>query len=202
MADNACMTEKIADKLTGSMVTKGLIDKEDQAIYAYNIRVMTEQITAFLLLILIGILTGSLTGSLVFLGVFFALRRCTGGYHCSSFVGCLLLSVITMIPTFLSGGITDCVTPWYYMLLLPSSAFIFMTGAVNHPSMDWSGEELDLAASHARRTLLTVLSVLILLFIAGAGTVLTFCLSRGIVLDAVSIIFAKISKQEVRHYEQ
>ena len=195
------MTEKISQRLTVAMYRHGLITEDEQDIYAYTLLVMTEQLFAMILTTVTAVMTGSVIYVFTFTGTFFLLRKSSGGYHCNTYPGCLFLSAVTLIPSVLAPLFSGFVMPWYLLTVFASAIFIICTGSVNHPSMDWSSEEWFAASRATRRTLLAILAVIILLLSANIGYEIIFCLSRGIVLDAVSILLAKIFRQEVRPNE-
>jgi len=96
--------KKIADfaeKISNSMVDRGIVQKEDAQLYRYGIENGITVAGNLLASILFGIVTGRLGVVLVFLLFYSTLRTYSGGVHCRSKVGCFILSMmILLVPVF------------------------------------------------------------------------------------------------------
>lgn len=89
------------EKLCGRMVEKGIVKKEDAALYSYGMTNGIIMLGNLLTAVLIGILTGRLEIILVFLLFYASLRTYSGGYHLESKFGCYLCSsLILLIPVY------------------------------------------------------------------------------------------------------
>ena len=90
-------SKKISDK----MVIRGIVQKEDVALYQYGIENGIVVAGNLLASILFGVLTGRLGVVLVFLLFYSLLRTYSGGVHCKSKIGCFALSMLILcVPVF------------------------------------------------------------------------------------------------------
>lgn len=93
--------EDFAEKISNSMVDRGIVKKEDVQLYQYGIENGITVAGNLLASILFGIVTGRLGVVLVFLLFYGTLRTYSGGVHCKSKVGCFVLSMmILLVPVF------------------------------------------------------------------------------------------------------
>ena len=91
------LSKKISDK----MVSRGIVQKEDVALYQYGIENGIVVAINLLASILFGVLTGRLGVVLVFLLFYSILRTYSGGVHCKSKIGCFVLSMLILcVPIF------------------------------------------------------------------------------------------------------
>ena len=90
-----------AEKISKSMVDRGIVQKEDVQLYRYGIENGITVAGNLLASILFGIVTGRLGVVLVFLLFYSTLRTYSGGVHCKSKLGCFILSMmILLVPVF------------------------------------------------------------------------------------------------------
>lgn len=83
------------------MVDRGIVQKEDAALYQYGIENGITVAGNLLASVLFGVLTGRLGIVLVFLLFYGTLRTYSGGVHCKSKLGCFILSMlILLVPVF------------------------------------------------------------------------------------------------------
>lgn len=83
------------------MVDRGIVQKEDAALYQYGIENGITVAGNLLASVLFGILTGRLGIVLVFLLFYSTLRTYSGGVHCKSKLDCFILSMlILLVPVF------------------------------------------------------------------------------------------------------
>ena len=91
------LSKKVSDK----MVSRGIVQKEDVALYQYGIENGIVVAGNLLASILFGVLTGRLGVVLVFLLFYSLLRTYSGGIHCKSKFGCFALSMLILcVPVF------------------------------------------------------------------------------------------------------
>ena len=68
---------------------------------------------------------------------------------------------------------------------------IFLVGAINHPNMGWSDEELSKAKRSSRIKILILLILLFILDFLGIEKVYLYCFSMGIVQCSISLVIVK-----------
>lgn len=81
-----------------------LFDESDaypMEIYVYGIELLISSLISTFLIIAVGIITHSLWESIIYLALFSLIRFYTGGYHCMSYLGCNILSVLSYIFSFI-----------------------------------------------------------------------------------------------------
>lgn len=87
--------------ISDKMVDRGIVQKEDAALYQYGIENGITVAGNLLASVLFGVLTGRLGVVLVFLLFYSTLRTYSGGVHCKSKLGCFILSMlILLVPVF------------------------------------------------------------------------------------------------------
>ena len=83
------------------LLDKGIIEEDDIQIYLYGIKGGITIIVNILTTLLIGWITGKMLEVIIFSLFLASLRSYSGGYHCSTKVGCFWLSsVVTAISAF------------------------------------------------------------------------------------------------------
>ena len=83
------------------LLDKGIIEAEDIQIYLYGIKGGITIIVNILTTLLIGWITGKMLEVIIFSLFLASLRSYSGGYHCSTKVGCFWMSsVVTAISAF------------------------------------------------------------------------------------------------------
>ena len=92
---------EFAGKISGKLVHKGIVPKEDADLYQYGIENGITVAGNLLASVIFGIVTGRLGVVLVFLLFYSVLRSFSGGVHCKSKAGCFCLSMaILLIPVY------------------------------------------------------------------------------------------------------
>ncbi len=82
-----------------------------------------------------------------------------------------------------------------------SSLIILIFGTVNHPNLDLNERELALNKRKARLVVTFELSVILLAILMHVRSEYVFYMSMGITVNAISMIVAKLSGQEVTTHE-
>lgn len=83
------------------LLDKGIIEEDDIQIYLYGIKGGITIIVNILTTLLIGLFTGKMLEVIIFSLFLASLRSYSGGYHCSTKVGCFWLSsIVTAISAF------------------------------------------------------------------------------------------------------
>ena len=82
-----------------------------------------------------------------------------------------------------------------------SSLIILIFGTVNHPNLALNERELVLNKRKARLVVIFELSVILLAMLMHVRSEYVFYMSMGITVNAISMIAAKLSGQEVTTHE-
>lgn len=87
---------KLFEKITGSLVQNGNIQKEDETVYQYALKSVLILGGNVLLSLLIGVYMGVPGYCILFLAALIPLRSDAGGYHASNLIICYLLSFVSL----------------------------------------------------------------------------------------------------------
>ncbi len=181
---------KQIDSLVDACIYKGYITQDQAPWLRYGIE---KRITTFLIsipMLIIGSLISSPVMAASFFVSFYLLRTRTNGIHAKSFGGCFVLSIFAVVffleilPRLLNNVVA-------IILLTMSSFSIFMLAPYNHPNMHLSSEELVICARSAKKRLVTLILVLIVMGLFQLNQLATGIL-LGIVMVAVTLNFAYI----------
>lgn len=95
------VTERLAGKITGIFISRGIIAEEDADLYKYGIESGISVTGNFLASLIFGLVTGRLGNVLAFLFFYGMLRSYSGGMHCKSRTGCFVMSILILfIPAY------------------------------------------------------------------------------------------------------
>lgn len=166
--------------------------------YEYVIEIMAERLLSLASMFVIAIALGKIVPALLFLGFFLVLRRHTGGYHANSFILCYVESLAIFTVIMILG---DRIAYSYPILVVStlgiSFVLILFVGTINHPKINFSVSELRESKKSSRYVLILELFIILSLNAIGASERCLSFMSWGIILCAISIVAAKITKQEV-----
>lgn len=197
------MLHKIACKLTNLVLKYEQGDAEDKEIYIYGFEVIVGKGITYIILILLGIVLGGILEMIIFISFAMLLRGYTGGYHLNNSLGCIVSTVtVSIISTFIAKSIdiqiASILIPF---LLILSMICIFVLAPINHPNLQLTNQERKKCRSFSRRYLVLELIFVLLLLICNTeeSIVISACLS--IIFVAITMIIAKIIKQEVTYNE-
>lgn len=74
-----------------------VVDKDEVEIVLYGLKIIASHIVTVLVVLITGLLLRSMDIAVIYLTVLFLLRRNVGGYHCKTYMGCLLTTNITFM---------------------------------------------------------------------------------------------------------
>ena len=190
--------KQIAEKIARRMIDAGIIQKEKYLAYSYSIQMFLEKMTGMLIIMLLSVLLGRVVEVSIFFFFFANIRKYAGGFHCKTFLSCLILSVVSVL------GLSCFVCPillrnnkWSVVCVALSLLVILVVGAVNHPNMDWNFEEYQRAKRMARIHIIFETAVIMFCYIL--GTKYLSYMSMGVVFSAITLLLARITRQEVEN---
>ncbi len=149
-------------------------------------------------IILLGIYFQKIIPTFFFLVFLLEIKKRSGGYHVDKFITCFLVTigiysifVILLLPIMLQAiNVT-------YAILAVSIIILEIIGAVNHPNMNWNIEEYK-RSKKMSRTVVALEGIVIICFIyLGVCLELIVFMAFAVILSALLLLLAKISKQEV-----
>lgn len=189
------MLEMASRMVISRMIDNGIISEEERATYIYNLQVILESIVGHAILLVIAAILGHFYEVLVFLFSFDLLRRSTGGFHCKTNIGCITLSVLICTIVVVLQHYIDASNLYYQSGVILSMIFVFLTGAVNHPDMDWTLDELRVAKRRTRIIIVVLLFLFSVLNFLKIESRYFYFFSMGIVQCAISLGLAKLLKK-------
>jgi len=189
------MIENTCNKIVGRMITNGIISADECALYSYHIQVMLEAIVGHVIILTSAFILGYFVEVLLFLFSFGVLRGSTSGYHCKTSVGCVLLSslscaIVVGLQNFALSHIL-----YYQGGLIISMIIIILVGAINHPDMEWSDDELKSAQRSARIKVVFLLILLSVLNYLGIEKIYLYYLGMGVVQCSISLVIVKFKRK-------
>lgn len=179
-----------------------LIDFDDIDFAAYYFENGILKVIGCFLTVIVAVITDSFPGLMVFYVFYSMLRKYSGGFHCSTQLRCLLLSAITLfVIVIVKTALFDNINYFCGGVHMLSSLIILIFGTVNHPNLDLNERELALNKRKARLVVTFELSVILLAILMHVRSEYVFYMSMGITVNAISMIVAKLSGQEVTTHE-
>ena len=189
------IVENTSDKIVKRMLKHDIIDDKESAIYSYHIQVILEAAVGHAILLSLASLTGHFIEILLFLLSFDILRGSTSGYHCKTNVGCLILSTIACSTVVLLENLALSHILYCQGGVIMSMIFIILVGAVNHPNMGWSDEELKAAKKSSRVKILVLFLFLSVLDCLGIEKRYLYCFGMGIIQCSISLVLVHFSRK-------
>lgn len=101
------MESKLATMLCNRLLSQGAIDEEYKEVYVYGLELVLSFVFSTTVILLAGTLLNALDIAIIFLTIFIALRRFTGGYHAPTYLRCKLTTIgiyitVTILCTYLT----------------------------------------------------------------------------------------------------
>lgn len=183
---------KCIGALVDVCVARGYITQDEAPWLYYGIEKRVTTILISIPMLIIGSLVSTPAMSIAFYISFCSLRTRTNGLHAKTLAGCFILSIISEI-FFL--GILPCILndTVAISLLVLSIISIFILAPYNHPNMALSVEESTVCAKNAKKQLLILSLLLIILQKMQLKQFVTGIL-LGIVMAALTLVLAYILK--------
>ena len=172
------------------MIIHHLINCDERSLYVYHFQVMTEFVLGHALLMIFSFVTGHFADMIILLLSFDMLRQSTGGFHCKTNIGCVITSFSACSLIFLIQNYISSIGILYQTGGLLSMIFIFCAGAVNHPDLHWSEDELNAAKKRTRKTVLLFIILQIVAVYVGLNERYIYYFDAGIILCAVFLVLA------------
>jgi len=114
--------QRIGQKLTEYIFSKGLIQEEEKEIYDFGFQAALESAAGIGISIFLAALCGMVVEGILFYAIFIPLRSYAGGLHLKHFSACLIFSCLTHLSVLiLSRYLSLSVTGAFFMTIL----FIF-----------------------------------------------------------------------------
>lgn len=169
--------------LSKQCVYHDIIEKDlfDWCVYS-----MEKRITSFLsklLLLLVGFLLFGAIQSITFTICFFLLRKYTNGYHASTYLGCLLLSIFVEIICLILAQLL----PYQIAIITVclSDILIIVRAPNNNTKIHFDAAEIIALKAKIRKCLLLMNCIYIVMIVLQVP--LSNCIAMALLADAVSL---------------
>ena len=181
------------------------VAKEWKEAHVYYTELLLETILTFTVLLFLSFLLGCAAEALIFSLLFMWFRGNTGGYHTKNAGICMVMTILVSLCASLSAV--------YYPRHIMSSHFIisisilfslpviFLFAPINHPSLSLTEEEAKQCRRTSRRLTVVCTILLITLSIFKMQEQLLISASLAVLTTALSVLIARILKQEVSKNE-
>ena len=193
---------KYSERICHQLASEGMITKEDIPLCAYNLQVFIERTIVFAFIFMISAFRGYLIEVVVFVISFASIRKYSGGYHCKSFLGCLFVSVITIVLSVPMVAFFKSYVFLYWGVLIVSSLIIIKTGSLGDPESDLTEEDRKMVRRFGRLLCTLMLSLALLTFNMYPMQHLSFYIGTGVIQVSIYLIITIILHKEDSHYEE
>lgn len=104
--------EELCATFSGKLVENGVIEKENEDIYAYGLEVMLSTVFDVLLTLAIGLIFNKLSEVAIYFVTLVCIRKFTGGYHAKTYLGCKTVFAATIfVVLYTSNFLESAITP-------------------------------------------------------------------------------------------
>lgn len=192
------MIHRLSHNTAYVLLNHQLICKDDIEHATFFVENCYLKIISFVVTIVISVVTGSFPGLMLFYVFYSMIRRHSGGFHCKTQAGCLLLSVVVLLVVVATKPIAlDIVKDIFWWVLMISALIILLIGTVNHPNLNLTKEELNVSKRKARLVTVLEISFIVLSIFLHIQSEYIFYMFIGIAVNAISMIVSKLIGQEV-----
>lgn len=130
---------KLTEYLTNSLFREGIISEEDKEVVQYGLEGLFGNLSGITLIMAIGIGFGHIWEA-IFLWVFwFFLRKNAGGFHAKTKVGCMMISTVILILSFMIFTLFRSTVTFYGICAFISGGIIWLMAPIDN-----SIKQLDL----------------------------------------------------------
>ena len=157
--------ERVAEKLTNYIVSKGAISKADYELYKYGFQTGMEMLVCVATGLLVAVQMGMFGEGVLFFLLFFSLRSYVGGIHMDSFKACYLLSCIVQIGVLLFGKYVPLTKNIAFIVSVCQMMFIYFINPVENDNRPVDYKQKIFFAKRIKCTLIGITLCTIVLYI-------------------------------------
>lgn len=196
------MIHRFAKKSAQYFTSNGLIKKSkyEWCIYAIEKRLIS--LSAISSMLLLGSLIYGWISTVIFIVTFQMLRKNTGGYHANNNTKCFFLSNIILLVSLQGIKWTKSLYEVQVIMLLVSILTLLTLAPVNHPNMHFTSEELAMNKQKVFQKLALAVATIVASKIALDGLGVYQSIIMGLFSVSITVIIAKLTRQEVKQYEK
>ena len=193
---------KHTNRLCKQLAAEGMIENDEIPICSYNLQVFVEKTIAFAMIYTVAALLGYLLEVVVFTLPFASIRKYSGRYHCKTFIGCLIVSVITIMLSVPMVAVFDGNNMLYFILLAVSSTIILFIGSMGDPESDYSIDIQNRIKRFGRLMCLLSVAIALLFFFIDSTQHISLYIGSSVIQVAFYLIIAEIKHKEGFQHEE
>ena len=192
------MFENIADDLSIMLAERKIIKPENREFYFYGLQLAISKLFFFLVILAISLFTKTFLVSMVFVFMYSAIRRYSGGHHCSSEESCFIVSILLYLIMILFYDVDMLEGKLFLCISATISVVILMIfSPIEHKNKPLSADERK-KYGIISKIIAVVLSAVMCFSLRLNLNQLFYSSSYALTADAVLILFAL---KEVKHSE-
>lgn len=197
------MMHTLAIKVAEYLIKNEVVKEEYQESYIYGLEIIMEKLATYSVLLVLALYFKLLIPSILFVAFFVVLRGYTGGFHANTYVGCFTGTIVMYL------SCSQIIAPFLmkekiiiFLSLAIAGMLIFLLAPINHPNLNMDSDEIKKCRRGIRFVLVFELMFIIGEIFGKVNEVYIVLPCLGIVMCAILLGFAKITKQEVKVYEE
>lgn len=195
------LIHKIAVSFVKNAIKFSICKESEYDTYVYGFELFLGQSITCLLLTFIGMAMQCVFLMTVYVFFLIMLRGQSGGHHAKTHLRCIVTTcLVSIIAVSIAKMIPVEKSAYIYPILGVAAIYIAFMAPINHINLDLSQYELTCSRKYARQVLAIEIITISVLFILNI-TAPAMSASLAIITVAASMIFAKISKQEIKDKE-
>lgn len=192
------MEHIMSEKICKYLLSINVISQELFDIYIYGMELLLSFIINTVIILLIGIVSGKILPTLIFLILFVAVRRFTGGFHANTYLKCKIITVGTYIAVL-------CLSSLYYpptvikmLCYLAGILLIALFGPIENPNkpLDDNEKKLYKILSLIVFVILALLSLVFENYVSSLCNTAFYTLTAIIALMIIPILKKETLKNE------
>ncbi len=196
------MLLKFANNITSFFISKGFLQQNKYDWYVYTIQRRVSSIGGSIILLIAGFIFLGFVETIVLLQSISFIKRRSSGYHATSMSKCWTLSLLTLFANSIIINyipINTFSSTIFLFVLLICNIIIFQFAPINHLNMNLSKKAILANKIKVRKIVIVESIFALLLYLTFPNEKYMICCVLGILTAALSVILAKLIKQEIKH---
>lgn len=190
--------EKYAIKIINRLEESSYLDREMHDMHVYVLQKRLEQMAVLLAMYVAAVIFHVIIPTIFFHIEYMSIRKHLGGYHCESYCGCFVASLIMYGILIALNEFVEYIIEAIALLCIVSAIYILITGAVNNDNIHWSSGEMAKTSSIARMLTLVYGIMIIVMYVLDAPSEIILFSMMGIVFPALMLIAEKIRLKVIK----
>lgn len=146
-----------------------------------------------MLLFLIGLFLGAIGATIIFTVVFISLKRYTGGFHCTTYGKCLVLTflvyLLVVVPSMILTKEVQLVIGIAFLIY--SVIYIYLSSPLASSSRPKTGKQVEECNKQKNNVLVFILGIQMILLIYGQDYGIFFVISNSLMAIAINMVIEK-----------